>query len=209
MAKTKNGILDGFEGRLGTVIGYQWKGIECMRAVNSFPHDPKTQAQLNCRSLFRTLSQLGSDMLPAARIGFRGPADAGHTTEYNCFVRANKQCVTLVDGEIQIDYPALRLSDGPLEEVVFGEPHIDDTLHLSVTFSSTPNSHGSDYVLLYTYVPCLRQGFLAQPACRRQHKVESTLPSFWRGHKVQLYGFCWDSDLTASPSKYLGTYILQ
>lgn len=209
MAKTKKGILDGFEGKLGTVIGYHWKGVECMRAVNPFPHDPKTQSQIKCRGLFRTLSQLGSDMLQAARIGFRGPADEGHTTEYNCFIHANKQCVTSVDGETHIDYTAISIADGPLDEVIFGEPQVDSQLQLNVTFRPKANSNGDDYVLLYAYTTALRQGALSLPVYRCQRQATLMLPTFWHGQEVHLYGFCWDSDRQASPSQYLGTLILQ
>ncbi|MBQ8704675.1 MAG: hypothetical protein IJ524_09950 [Bacteroidales bacterium] len=205
MAKTKNGILDGFEGKLGTVIGYRWKGVECMRAVNAFPHDPRTQAQMKCRTLFRTLSQLGSDMLQAARLGFRGPADAGHTTEYNCFIRANKQCVASVDDGAQVDYPALSIADGPLDEVVFEEPLVDNHLQMNIDFHPKASRRRDDYVLLYAYTPALRQGLLSPPVYCSQRRATLMLPDRWRGHDLHLYGFCWDGDRQASPSSHLGT----
>lgn len=204
MAKGKHGILDGFNGKLGTVIGYQWKGIECMRSANSYPRDPKTGAQLEQRQLFRTLARLGTEMLQAARIGFRGPADERRTTEYNCFVGSNKQCVAMRDGEVHIDYPALRVAEGGLAGVDFGRPQLDDQLHLSVAYRPEPGSDGADYVLLYAHVPALHQGLLSLPAWRRQHRADMQLPDGWRGLDVHLYGFCWDSDRQASPSTYLG-----
>ena len=207
MAKTKNGILDGFEGKLGTVVGYRWRGIECMRAVNAFPHDPKTQAQMECRGLFRTLSQLGSDMLQAVRIGFRGPAATGHTTEYNCFIRANKQCVSHADDGIQIDYTALSIADGILGKVDFEEPQVDQ-MQLDVAFHSGIGSCGGDYVLLYAYTPGLRQGLLSTPVYRYQCRATLALPAAWAGHEVHLYGFCWDNDQQASPSSHVGRLTL-
>lgn len=207
MAKTKNGILDGFEGKVGTVVGYRWKGVECMRAMNAYPHDPKTQAQMRCRGLFRTLSQLGSDMLQAIRIGFRGPAASGHTTEYNCFIRANKQCVAPTDDGVRVDYAALSLADGILGNAEFEESQVDH-MQLDVAFHPGTNGRGGDYVLLYAYTPGMRQGLLSAPVYRFQRQACLTFPASWSGHEVHLYGFCWNSNLKASPSCYVGRLTL-
>ena len=42
MAKTENGILDGFIGKVGTVVGYKWNGKSVMRAYVRYPHNPRT-----------------------------------------------------------------------------------------------------------------------------------------------------------------------
>ena len=40
MGKVRMGILDGFKGKVGTVVGSFWKGKKVMRAYNEFPSNP-------------------------------------------------------------------------------------------------------------------------------------------------------------------------
>lgn len=203
MAKIKNGFLDRFEGKLGPAVGYQWKGRACVRSLQPFPHNPQTPAQQRHRSCFRTLSRLASDMLPVVRIGFRGPAREGQTSEYNCFMRTNNQCVCMVNDEVQVDYAALTVAEGPLPTVAFGQPQVGDDLTVSVPFVAE-SGRPRDYVLLYAYAPALQSGQLALPVYRQQELIVTTLPSAWRGHTVHLHAFCWDRDQQTSPSTYVG-----
>ena len=207
MAKIKNGFLDRFEGKLGPAVGYQWKGRACVRSLQTYIHDPRTAAQVVNRSRFRALSRLASDMLPVVRIGFRGPAREGQTSEYNCFVHSNKQNVSLVDDEVQGDYAALTVAEGPLPTVAFGQPQVGDDLTVSVPFVAE-SGRPRDYVLLYAYAPALQSGQLALPIYRQQELIVTTLPSAWSGHAVHLHAFCWDRDQQSSPSTYLGMLTL-
>ena len=204
MATIKNGFLDAFEGKLGPTVGYRWKGRPCMRSYQPYPNDPCTPAQLAHRRLFGTISQLGSYMLRAVQIGFLGTATEQQTTEKDCFVHANKGCVSLDGDEVCVNYRALLLADGPLPTVEFGEPQMEDTT-INVQFSAN-TGQANDYVLLYAYVPSLRYGQLSLPAYRRQEQVITTLPDDWAGLNIHLYGFCWDRKLQCSPSTYLGQF---
>lgn len=57
MGKVGKGILGGWKNRVGTVIGYNWKTIECMRSMPSFVHNPQTEAQQQQRLKFRAATQ--------------------------------------------------------------------------------------------------------------------------------------------------------
>lgn len=205
MATIKNGFLDAFEGKLGPAVGYRWKGRPCVRSYQPYPHDPCTPAQLAHRRLFGTISRLGSYMLKAVQIGFRGPATEHQTTEKNCFVRTNKGCVSLNGDEVCIDYSALVLADGSLQTVEFGQPQVEGVT-VTVPFAADAGQ-ANDYVLLYAYAPSLCRGQLSLPAYRHQEGVAITLPDRWTGLDVHLYGFCWDRNLQCSPSTYLGQLI--
>jgi len=62
MAK-QNFIAGGYYGKLGETVGQRWKNIRTIR-VYVIPHDPRTPAQLACRSVFR-------DGVPYAQQGMR------------------------------------------------------------------------------------------------------------------------------------------
>ena len=52
MGTIKQGILGGFSGKVGTVVGGNWKGISYMRALAQNVKNPRTDAQMNQRSKF-------------------------------------------------------------------------------------------------------------------------------------------------------------
>ena len=58
MGKIKQGILGGFRGKVGTVIGASWNGIAYMRGLAQSVKNPKTAAQLQQRAYFKDLQGL-------------------------------------------------------------------------------------------------------------------------------------------------------
>ena len=58
MGKIKQGILGGFKGKVGTVIGSSWNGIPYMRGLPQSQKDPKTAAQIAQRDFFREVQDL-------------------------------------------------------------------------------------------------------------------------------------------------------
>ncbi len=58
MGKIKQGILGGFKGKVGTVIGASWNGIAYMRGLAQSHKNPKTAAQLQQRTFFKEVQEL-------------------------------------------------------------------------------------------------------------------------------------------------------
>ena len=58
MGKIKQGILGGFRGKVGTVIGASWNGIAYMRGLAQSHKNPQTEAQLKQRSFFKEVQDL-------------------------------------------------------------------------------------------------------------------------------------------------------
>lgn len=206
MATFNNGYMGAFNGKLGPAVAYTWKGRQCLRAYLPKKKDPRTAGQLRSRLILSTTSRLASGMQYAAGIGLRGSAAERGTSVHNVFVSLNRHCVGVAEGEPTIDYTALRVADGDLAGVAFGEPEESGEGEMAVTFASTGGGGcGGDYVYLFAYVPSLECGRLSLPAARRGGRVALTLPSGWAGRTAHLYGFVWDCDLRCSPSQYLGT----
>ena len=63
MGKYIKGILGSFLGKVGTVIGSSWKGIEYMRSRGKKSSKPPTQAQLIQQAKFKLLVRF---VIPAA-----------------------------------------------------------------------------------------------------------------------------------------------
>jgi hypothetical protein len=58
MGKIKQGILGGFRGKVGTVIGASWNGISYMRGIAQSVRNANTAAQQTQRGFFRELLDL-------------------------------------------------------------------------------------------------------------------------------------------------------
>ena len=58
MGKIKQGILGGFRGTVGTVVGSSWNGIAYMKGKPQSVKNPKTAAQLQQRAYFKDLKVL-------------------------------------------------------------------------------------------------------------------------------------------------------
>lgn len=203
MATIKNRQADRMSGKLGSKIMYTWKGRDCERAYAK-PKDPMTPAQMAHRLVFGTMSSLGKAMLEVVKIGLRGKAAEGRTTEKNIFIKLNKQCFSIADDEVSIDYANLKVADGPLATVDFGEPSTVDGRTIRVAFSNREHADRFNYVMLVAYLPGKRNCMLSEPVFRSAGEAEITLPESWTGLPAHIYGFCWDGKDAASPSNYIG-----
>ena len=67
MGRVKNGILDGFPGTIGTVIGGNWRGVQYMRARSQNKRHKTTQAQEEQRAKFALAIKYGTAMLQLPR----------------------------------------------------------------------------------------------------------------------------------------------
>ena len=91
MAKLEMGILGGFSGRVGTVVGYHRRGAWFVRAYQPHIKDRKSAAQLEQRSRFKAMIQFASPATPVLRVGLKQLAAAQQITEGNAFLKINKQ----------------------------------------------------------------------------------------------------------------------
>src|SRR5258708_11324291 len=57
MAKLSQGINGPFFGKVGTVVGYTWKGIPVMRALPQDRKKPFTPKELNQQAKFRIMNK--------------------------------------------------------------------------------------------------------------------------------------------------------
>ena len=71
MGTIKQGILGGFSGKVGTVIGGSWKGISYMRSQAQSVKNPRTDGQLSQRSKFALALDFLKPLTDIVRTGFK------------------------------------------------------------------------------------------------------------------------------------------
>ncbi|MBO4587005.1 MAG: hypothetical protein J5677_04220 [Bacteroidales bacterium] len=213
MATVNRGILDGFFGKVGTVVGSFWKGIPVMRAYVRRVRDRKNESQQLVRARFITLGELSSAFLAALRLGFLNEAARNRVTESNIFVKKNWEAVQAATPDsVSIDYTALVVAKGPLHGVQFSAPQFDNPQQVSVVFDPNdelPMVDDNDDIYVFVYCPDSKSGVLGAPVKRSVGRATVDVPSYWSGMKVHAWGFAVgggiDNAGAISDSAYLGS----
>lgn len=214
MGKVQVGILDGFVGKVGTVVGSFWKGLPVMRAYKRSTRDANTTAQQLIRTRFAAITSLASAFLYAIRLGFKQVARSRKMTEGDIFVKKNWACVHADDpGAATVDYTELVVAEGSLPEVLFGNASFAEPLQVAVPMTDTTGVIGADAhdkVYLFVYSPEAGAGIISDGRnTRADESAAVNVPAYWNGHRVHVWGFAIgngpDNKGIISDSRYLGS----
>jgi len=88
MGKLKKGILGGFSGKVGNLIGQNWKGIDVLRTMPESVANPKTSAQMEQRNKFSACVADARELLPDLIKTYWDPF-ARKMSGYNHFIQQN------------------------------------------------------------------------------------------------------------------------
>ena len=197
MAKLHQGILGGFSGTVGTVIGYRRNNQWFMRAKPRFVANPRTEAQQAHRRQFGDMVSLASRLLPALKVGMRHYAPQHAMTAGNAFVHLNwtrEGAISLKD---------MKLSVGPVPMVTFTEITVEDGV-LTLRWDKNLHHHGAkneDTIKIYAYNE--EQGLTqcVATAERRTRRLSTLLPDAFRN--AHLWALIEDPMGRTSESTYL------
>lgn len=132
MATFKQGILGGFSGKVGGVIGSSWKGIDTMRSQPSSVTNPRTNAQVANRSRFKSVSQLAAAMLTTI-VKPLNDRFAQKMSGFNDFCQRNASAFDALGAFVP---GSLVLSKGKLSAPVALEQQATDYTRVNANFSS-------------------------------------------------------------------------
>ena len=137
MARITQGILGGFRGKVGTVVGSSIFGIDVMRAYQPDVHNPQTVSQTIQRNKFSILIPQLRRILSIIHIGFAKAAIK--MSAYNAAVKANIVSALEPDGNTWAFMPSgLKTAIGSL--VGFSNAADDNSVSGSVTLTWDDNS---------------------------------------------------------------------
>lgn len=214
MATFKRGILGGFQGKVGTVIGSRWRGVNVMRAVPERVRDARTPKQLAQRERFGLLAKLLKPIRPVVNLGFEVGSGSNYDSG-NAFIAYNIKYA--IGGEFPgftINYPQLRIAMGSLEGVFNATVEAAEGSVPAVNVSwtdntGTANARSTDQVLLLAYNEELnRATFQLGEKSREDGAATLILPGDLAGKPVQLWLACYDEARgISSNSAYLGSVV--
>lgn len=217
MGKVQVGILDGFVGKVGTVVGSFWKGLPVMRAYKRSVRDANTNAQQVIRARFATAGMLASAFLYAIRIGFKQVARSRKITEGDYFVKKNwEHIIADTPSAVTIDYTEIQVAQGNLPEVLFGNASFAEPLQVGVTMTDTTGTIGADaddIVYMFVYDTESGAGIISDGRNKRaDESMTVNVPAYWNGHRVHVWGFALgngaDNKGIVSNSRYLGSGVI-
>ena len=222
MAKLEQGILGPFRGKVGTVVGYLWRGKHVVRAYRKEINYPNTESQQAEREWFVGMVRFAAAARQALLLGLRERAAREQMTEGNVFVRMNKGCfgrdaacgvsgVAVKDTSdaarfIPTDYERIRIAEGAAAPVLFSAARVDEGGVLSVDFEKNggmSRAKACDRVYLYVYNIDTREGLLSHSASRRDGRLQMQLPDGWNELNVRMWGFVVDAEGRSSTSQYV------
>ncbi len=116
MGIIKSGILGGFNGKVGNVVGFAWRGISVMRSLAQNVHDPKSEKQLAQRAHLAATTVALKPFLSAIQSGYvnTGTAPAWAAAISYHFPLTVEQTLGANDWTLAFEDIALSNGDEPL-----------------------------------------------------------------------------------------------
>lgn len=202
------GILGGFSGKVGTVVGASWKGVDYMRSLPKKSSKPATQAQKDVRFKFGIITEFLSAINALVRVGFQSYKN--EMTPLNAAVSQNiKEAVGGVSPNFEIDFTKIVYSRGDLATPwlpsALPEPGAVLTFNWDAGADS-PLSHDDDQATVVVYNPDKKQFvYLQNAALRSDLQYELQLPLDYSTDEVQCYmSFVSADGKAVSSSIYVG-----
>ena len=208
MAKIAMGILGGFSGKVGTVVGSIWKGIATIRAYVANVTNPNTPAQLEQRAKFSLIGSFLKPLTSFLRVGFKSLAIK--MTAYNAAMSYNlENAVTGVYPSFTVDYSAVKVTSGNLPGALNAEIASATAGEVEFTWDDNSWDVGAeplDKAMLVVYNPVKGMSVSVSGGNTRASGSESvTVPILFAGDQVQCYlSFANVNGAVCSDSQYVG-----
>jgi hypothetical protein len=110
MGKYQSGILGSFDGKVGTVVGSRWKGIDYMRSRGRKSSKPPTRLQQEVRVKFGLVTKF---IHKFGKLFINSYKPTPKMTGINvAFQHVSNEAITGVFSDYTIDYSKVKISGG-------------------------------------------------------------------------------------------------
>lgn len=189
MGKIKQGILGGFSGKVGPVIGSSWKGKAIIKAAPLSFNDRNSLAQQQQRVKFTIVAKFIAATLGFINEGFRKRAIG--MTAPNAATAANlDDAITGTWPNFEIDYSKALVASGPID-LPYSPSAIAEGTTLSITWSDNSgmgNALADDKVMILAFNAAKNQAvYSTNLADRSERNATLTLPTVWTGDTVNVW----------------------
>ncbi len=207
MGRISKGILGGFSGTVGTVIGGSWKGIDYMRSQPARRTGNFSQAQLEQQAKFALMISFLRCMMGLLMVSFRNYAIK--MTGYNNAVSYNlKNAITGSYPTYSISYADVLVSRGDLPNVL--APTATAAAAGGIKYDWTDNTgvgkaKATDKAILVVYCAAHNMAIFTTGSALRSAATETINASSFSGEQVHTYiGFISEDGKDIASSIYTG-----
>ena len=211
MGIISKGILGGFSGRVGTVIGFMRNGISYMRSIAASVTQPNTPAQLEQRARFKTAITFLRPLNELLKIGFKNYT--GKLSALNYAMSHTLQTgIRGIYPEFSIDFANVLLSRGTLAGAL--NPNVLSLAAGQVTFawddnSDELNAEATDGALLVAYNPTRNEAVFTNGESTRVDGTQTlSVPTSYTGDSLECYMAFVDAKGNVADSKYIGPVVM-
>ncbi len=209
MGKINQGILGGFSGKVGNVIGGNWKGIDYMRVKPANVANPQTEGQVDQRTKFSTVLQFLQPLKDFVKVGYKNYAIK--MTQFNSAMSyILKNAVTGSYPNFTIDYATALISRGSLAGVLNGTAASSAAGSVEFTWgdnTSESNASATDKAMILAYNSTKGEAiFVTDGAARNAGSQSLTVPDDFSGDSVECFiAFLSEDGISVANSKYVGS----
>ncbi len=208
MATFEKGILGGFSGKVGNVVGARWRGKNVMRSLPQRGNYTPTEEQLLQRERFKTVIRF-LNPIKSVVSKYYGKKQ-GDKSPYNLATSYHmKEALIEVLGGFEIDFAKVLISKGDLRGLE--RPTLaaaaNQVLDLGwVDNSGQGNANPLDQLVAVVFAPATQLYQIFEfVGTREETAVQLTLPAFMAGQEVQVWAtFVVETGKLAAVSTYLG-----
>lgn len=212
MGKMYMGILGGFKGTVGTVVGSTNKnGDDIIRVKSKRTRTANSEKQLQQQSRFSLVTGFMKPLNPVLRIGLGVVSGSGMSAYNFACQQAMKEAVTGVAPDLALDYGKIRISQGGLGMALNVAVEFADGKAVFTWGESTPSQIDTDQAVLLAYnvhngeVSCSTKDFT-----RASKEGELLLPYAEEGDRMLCYMFFRSAvnPLEVSTSQFVGQLVV-
>jgi hypothetical protein len=212
MARYTKGALGAFSGKLGNVVGSNWRSIDYLRSLPRPSKKPASPLQLAQRLRFAIAVGFLQPIKDVLNVGF-GDNKRGRSTGYNEAVKIMlKEAVIGQYPDFEIDYENLTLSKGNLAALISLDMVEESPMNIAITweyFANSFNSFEDDDVVILIYNKTKKLFSIYEDVQRRDQSFSMAMPNSFEGDELVSWVFLVNRDgNTTSPSQYAGEVIL-
>ncbi|QBZ98532.1 DUF6266 family protein [Flavobacterium sangjuense] len=208
MGTYNKGILGPFSGKVGTVVGANWRGKDVMRSLPKKTDRTPTETQLLQREKFTAVSNFLTPISNVLSL-YYGSGSGELTRRNQAMSYHMKDAVTYVDPNFEILFDKVQISKGDLLGVQ--NPAASSSSPGEIKFTWENNSEqgsakATDQLVVVLYSPMEDIYYTnGNAATRDAGTVTLTLPAYFSGLEVQVWiTFASATGKSYATSVYLG-----
>jgi len=209
MGKISQGVLGGFSGKVGNVVGGTWKGIDYMRIKPANVTNPRTEGQVDQRSKFSTVLRFLQPMTDFLRVGYK--LYANKMTQFNAAMSYNlNNAITGAYPNFMVDYASALVTRGNLTGAANGAASSPSAGDVQITWddnSGSGSAQATDKALIVLLNTTRQEAVFTTAGPARSAGTETiSVPSEYTGEDVEVFlGFISEDGSKVANSSYLGS----